>query len=347
LKVSNPSDGLANNTLSFFYTFRQTKDFFQTEGYCYFPSPLSTFTAQTTTSIINTPFFVNAIQNGVFNQRRSDLYPYVQGAYLFINSLPLISLRERYKTYTNGNATDLDYMASVFKKFGALHKVPYAWVLKMGSIWHRYKRYTETGVDILDTAWTNFNYITNYDPVGGSVARQYSYQVKGVDGQITTQNIVLQSETTTRITIQNGFYPKLVNDFNYFYNGYDLYQNYTNEDAYAEYVADNMPDLSEVSAAALALIKALRKLESCKLVRSMDSVERISEILEEAITESFNYDEHEDFELYIRDEVDREVASERRDWIAAIEREATDAKLAQPSIDMAGMVQSILTGGKL
>ena len=123
-------------------------------------------------------------------------------------------------------------------------------------------------------------------------------------------------------------------------------QNYTNEDAYAEYVADNMPDLSEVSAAAFALIKALRKLESCKLVRSMDSVERISEILEEAITESFNYDEHEDFELYIRDEVDREVASERVEWISAINRETTDAKLAQPSIDMAGMVQTILTGGK-
>ena len=123
-------------------------------------------------------------------------------------------------------------------------------------------------------------------------------------------------------------------------------QNYTNADAYAEYVADNMPDLSEVSAAALALIKALRKLESCKLVRSMDSVKRISEILEEAITESFNYDENEDFNLCIRNEVDREVASERRDWIAAIERETTDAKLAKPSIDMAGMVQTILTGGK-
>ena len=123
-------------------------------------------------------------------------------------------------------------------------------------------------------------------------------------------------------------------------------QDFTSADAYAEYVADNMPDLSEVSAAALALIKALRKLESCKLVRSMDSVERISEILEEAITESFNYDENEGFNLCIRNEVDREVASERRDWIAAIEREATDAKLAQPSIDMAGMVQTILTGGK-
>jgi hypothetical protein len=78
----------------------------------------------------------------------------------------------------------------------------------------------------------------------------------------------------------------------------------------------------------------------------MDSVERISEILEEAITEAFNYDETDSFPLYIRDAVDAEVAKERVKWIAAIEREATDAKLAQPTINLAGMVQSILTGGK-
>jgi hypothetical protein len=119
-------------------------------------------------------------------------------------------------------------------------------------------------------------------------------------------------------------------------------QDFTDADAYAEYVADNMPDLSEVSAAALALIKALRKLESCKLVRSMDSVERISEILEEAITESFNYDEHEDFELYIRDEVDREVASERRSWIKTLDQQHVDALLKAPTINLAGMVKDIL-----
>ena len=96
-------------------------------------------------------------------------------------------------------------------------------------------------------------------------------------------------------------------------------QEFTSADAYAEYVADNMPDLTEVSAAALALIKALRKLGNCKLVRSMDSVERISEILEEAITESFNYDENEDFDLCIRNEVDRDVALERRGWIKTLD----------------------------
>ena len=123
-------------------------------------------------------------------------------------------------------------------------------------------------------------------------------------------------------------------------------QKYTNEDAYAEYVADNMPDTSEVSAAAFALIKAIRKLEDNKLVTKVDPVDRISELLAEVITECLNYDEDDRFELYIRDAVDEDIADERRKWINTINREATDAKLAQQSIDMAGMVQTILTGGK-
>lgn len=119
-------------------------------------------------------------------------------------------------------------------------------------------------------------------------------------------------------------------------------QEFTSADAYAEYVADNMPDLTEVSAAALALIKALRKLGSCKLVRSMDSVERISEILEEAITESFNYNENDDFDLCIRNEVDRDVAIERRGWIKTLDQQHVDALLKAPTVNLAGMVQSIL-----
>lgn len=121
---------------------------------------------------------------------------------------------------------------------------------------------------------------------------------------------------------------------------------YTKEDAYRQYVADNLPDTSEVSAAALALIKAIRKLENNRLVTKVDPVERVSELLAEVITECLNYDEDDRFELYIRDAVDEDIADERRKWIKAIEREEADAKLTQPTLDLAGMVQGILTGGK-
>ena len=152
---------------------------------------------------MNTPYFINAIQNGVYNSRTSDQYPYIQAAYLFINSLPLDTLRERYKTYSNGVTTDLDYVASVFKKFGAVHKVPYAWVLKMGSIWYRYKKYIETNIDILDDCWKDFDYVTNYDPITNNLTHEYSYDVRQ-DGKIVPQKIVLQEETTENIKIQNG-----------------------------------------------------------------------------------------------------------------------------------------------
>jgi len=235
LKVSNPYTTVTNDDLNVFYTARKPQEFVPTEGYCYFPSPVTLFPTQTTTSMLNTPYFINAIQNGVYTSRTSDPYPYVQAAYLFINSLPLDTLRERYKTYSNGVTTDLDYVASVFKKFGAIHKVPYAWVLKMGSIWYRYKKYIETNVDILDDCWKDFDYVTNYDPITNNINHKYSYDTR-IDGFIGTTNIILQSETTDKVTIQNGFYPKVINDFNVFYNGYDLYQTYSNDEIQASIV---------------------------------------------------------------------------------------------------------------
>ena len=84
--------------------------------------------------MFNTPFFVNSIQEGVNNFRNNDPYPYKSAAFLFLNSLPLATLREKYKTYENGATTDLDYIFATIKKFGAIHKVPYAWILKIGSI---------------------------------------------------------------------------------------------------------------------------------------------------------------------------------------------------------------------
>ena len=227
LNVTNPSTTVVSGDLNIFYNGREPQKFIPTEGYCYFPSPVTPFPAQTTTSMLNTPYFINAIQNGVYNSRTSDPYPYIQAAYLFINSLPLDTLRERYKTYSNGVTTDLDYIASVFKKFGAVHKVPYAWVLKMGSIWHRYKKYIETNVDILDTCWKDFDYVTNYDPITNNISHEYSYDTK-INGVVKNEKIVLQKETTDNVIIQNGFYPKVINDFNVFYNGYDLYQTYSN-----------------------------------------------------------------------------------------------------------------------
>jgi hypothetical protein len=220
LKVSNPSNQITSIGIAGFYDIRKDPTFFvPTEGYVNYISPNKNISVETTTSMLNTPYFINAIQNGVSNWRRKDPYPYTQAAYLFINSLPLASLKEKYKT--DGESSDLDYIASCFKKFGAIHKMPYAWVLKMGSIWYRYKTYKTNNVDILDSAWTNFNYKVNFDPITSSDTKTYTFKFDGVN------NIKLQDVNNNITKIQTGFYPKVINDFNVFYNGYDLYSGYT------------------------------------------------------------------------------------------------------------------------
>jgi hypothetical protein len=193
-----------------------------TEGYVNYISPNNIVPTQTTTTILNTPYFINSIQNGVYNWRKKDKYPYVQAAYLFINSLPLANLREKYRT--KGETSELDYIASCFKKFGAIHKMPYAWVLKLGSIWYRYKTYKQSNVDILDSAWTNFNYKANFDPITSATTKTYNFEFED------KKSITLQDDSKGDINIQTGFYPKVINDFNVFYTGYDLYTTYTDEE---------------------------------------------------------------------------------------------------------------------
>jgi hypothetical protein len=209
-----------------FYLTRNPDQFIATEGYINGTTPTGAFSPRSTTSMLNTPYFINAIQNGVYNSRASgNTYPYVQAAYLFLNSLPLATLREKYKSLTNDVTSDLDYISSVLKKFGAIHKLPYAWILKYGSIWHRYKKYKETNVDILESAWKNFDYAGNYYPPTSSTTKSYFFKYEG-----TTTDIQLQSEGVADIGMQVGFYPKVINDFNVFYTGYDLYQFYTDEE---------------------------------------------------------------------------------------------------------------------
>jgi hypothetical protein len=220
------TSGLFNSSivgLSAFYSLRTPENFVATEGYVNGTTPTGLLSPRSTTSMLNTPYFINAVQNGVYNSRISgNTYPYVQAAYLFLNSLPLATLREKYKSFSNDVTTELDYISSTLKKFGAIHKLPYAWILKYGSIWHRYKKYKESNVDILDTAWGNFNYAENFYPPTSSITETYTFKYSNVNTRIR-----LQSEGVTQIQMQVGFYPKLINDFNVFYNGYDLYQNYT------------------------------------------------------------------------------------------------------------------------
>jgi hypothetical protein len=223
-KPISPSPSIGFNS---FYAQRNV--YLPTEGIV--PTDGTRLPNTVTTSMLNTPYLVNAIQYGVTKQKQGSSNPYVEAAYLFINSLPLSTFRERYKSLSSSNpdninaVSQLDYIFASFRKFGAVHKMPYAWVLKYGSIWHRYKTYIQSGTlqtDILSPIWTNYNYANNYDPSNSDVTKVYNLTI----GSIKLQDeFVVDGVKITNMDV--GFYPKTVNDFNFFLNGYDLFTQYT------------------------------------------------------------------------------------------------------------------------
>ena len=218
LEVTTPNPA---GEIEDFYLGRSASELLPTEGFVEGGSPN---VLNSTTSMLNTPYFVNAIQYGVENQKNAANAPYKQAAFLFLNSLPLATLKERYKTLDSANP--IDYIFASMKKLGAVHRLPYVWILKYGSIWHRYKEFVTTGQDILGPVWTNFDYINNYDPISGNTGA--SYTLNGV-GTITLQEQQLDANSQYD-EMQIGFYPKTINDFNFFLNGTDLWTNYTDSE---------------------------------------------------------------------------------------------------------------------
>ena len=215
--------------LSNFYKYRKPNEQLITEGDLNYINYSGNVSPNQTISMLNTPYFANAIQEGVKNFRNYDDYPYVSAAYLFLNSLPLSTLKEKYKVYENSFTSDLDYIFMSLKKFGAIHKLPYAWIVKIGSIWHRYKRYVNDNVDILNDSWKNFDYVTNFDPVTSASTKNYRLNIDGGFVDITLEkNATFGDETST--LINTGFYPKLINDFNVFYQGFEVFSGFTNTD---------------------------------------------------------------------------------------------------------------------
>lgn len=179
----------------------------------------------TTTSMLNTPYFINSILYGVEQDLAGQSNPYKQAAFLFLNSLPLATLREKYKSLGTGNNTvSLDYIFASFKKFGAVHRLPYVWILKYGALWNRYKTQVEQNQDILSPIWGNFDYARQYDPTSTTPNTSKTYN-------LGTLSITLQKDTfvnnTRTVEMDLGFYPKTINSFNYFLNGNNLFTNYS------------------------------------------------------------------------------------------------------------------------
>ena len=235
--ISNPTNGgevavKDAQSLKQFFDNRVTdveqRDFFLTESVINYGASYSgqVQTKKQTNTILNTPYFVNAISKGVELEKISGDTPYATLGYLFLNSLPLITTRERLKNRASGEEEDVDYLSTSFNKISAYHKLPYAWVLKYGSIWHRYKRYVEDQVDILDDVWKDLDYAKNYDPITNNKTKTYQLKLTSLTG---TSSVMLQNIITPPIPLSNtnnynvGFYPKIINDVYYYFSKKDLF----------------------------------------------------------------------------------------------------------------------------
>jgi hypothetical protein len=214
LKIRKNIINTESLNLNTFYTNREVKDYVFTEGKITCTN--SQLTQSQTTSILNTPYFINAIQEGINNERSGSDHPYISASYLFLNSLPLTTTKERYvlNFYDEDVATKTDFISTTLKKYSGVHSLPLPWIAKLGSIWYRYKNWKENGVDILSNVWSNFDYANNYDPVNGQVNTPYIIQ---------NNTIVLQQDALSSQGFTLGFYPKLINDFYYLVNGVNLF----------------------------------------------------------------------------------------------------------------------------
>ena len=117
---------------------------------------------------------------------------------------------------------------------------------------------------------------------------------------------------------------------------------YTKADRNYERLASNMPDISEVSAAVLALIKAVRKMEQSSVVASVFDAEKLADWLILDITETVTFDEHEDLPFVGYDIFSDLLKAEKASWLAAIKGDEADASLTKQTLDLANMVQGIL-----
>jgi len=162
-------------------------------------------------SMLNTPWFANAIYKGFTQEGALQPLPYAEAAYLFLNSLPLSSTLEKIITSFDSKNQYGGYTAQVIKQLASYHDLPYAFILKMGSLWWNYKNAPTNKADGIfgglgagdgGTMGNDGDIRCNewyVDPANANGNGWYDYTY---DGNI------LPGLDTTKITL--GFWPRLI-----------------------------------------------------------------------------------------------------------------------------------------
>ena len=186
-----------------------------------------------TTSMMNTPWFANAILNAARLDRLDQNDPYIQAAFLFVNSLPLSSTLEKtimeFDSVHNYGA----YVGPLIKQLASHHTLPYSLILKLGSLWWRYKTEINDNIDPIKDIITNLGGGTVYNDFGGVAGS--SFQVYYYPDQTNGEAFPINS--TTNATL--GIWPELISATHYIVTGKDVLNqaNYPTEDIQDNFIS--------------------------------------------------------------------------------------------------------------
>lgn len=184
-------------------------------------------TKERITSMLNTPYFINSLIEAVMDEKAGLGHAYRKSAYLFLNSLPLPTFREIVGNMDETGDEDLPtYISSLFNQLPAVHDVPLALLLRIGSVWWRYKYDIVNGTDPLNTLWGNLgrNYwvgtpATAYDPATSDITLQYTFIEPAIGGA----SWFYQSQSPNSMMV--GVYPQVIDAIHYITTGQNSYTN--------------------------------------------------------------------------------------------------------------------------
>jgi hypothetical protein len=186
------------------------------------------------TSMLNTPYFMNALTAGAEAEKAGTFNAYTQAAYLFLNSLPLPTLREKVIYKKEDNDEFGNYISQMFNQMPAIHNLPIAFMLRIGSVWWRYKTEVQTQLDPLNTIWGNIGVVTQVGYTGPdsiyetplNTTNYYTF-VASNDG-VTSSGpypYVSHDNTVANTIMQVGVYPKLIDTINFIATNSTNYNN--------------------------------------------------------------------------------------------------------------------------
>ena len=196
-----------------------------------------TFIPTQITSMLNTSWFTEAFVEGINKDFYETQDPYKEAAYLLLQSLPIANLNEKVLKRDSIDSSDTsqnewgDYLFTSFNQVSALHKLPYATILKYGAEWHRYKTAVMSGPAY---DWASDDFILSHITSGGN---EFPYYYDPYNGQLNTPYLLDVYQDGTPINfyaeatlggnfdkINLGFYPRLIDFTHWFITDYFLFE---------------------------------------------------------------------------------------------------------------------------